>query len=101
MSDLGMIITLFSLENLNSKCLLSHVWSWELRSSNIAHLAYFSWITSSEFRDNKSLAPSRCGGNFKSVITKIIFVDYVHEHFSEIALTWIPQNTFDDKSILV
>ena len=46
-----------------------------------------------------SLAPGGVGSNFKSVIWTHI-MDEVYTS-CEIALRWMPQNTFDDKSTLV
>ena len=47
-----------------------------------------------------SLAAGRCGSNSKSAIFKYMLrIEF--KSICEIVLTWIPQNTFDDKSTLV
>ena len=47
-----------------------------------------------------SLSPGRCGNDFKSAISEHM----LRIHFMstcEIAVRWMPQDTFDDKSTLV
>ena len=48
-----------------------------------------------------SMAPDWCANNFKSVIYKHMLLIKFMSTFHEIALMWLPQNTFDDKSTLV
>ena len=49
-----------------------------------------------------SLAPGRCDFNFKSVISEhMLQIKFMTSTSVEIALRWMPQNTFDDKSTLV
>ena len=45
-----------------------------------------------------SLAPGRCGSNFKSIIFKLIIQNSNLGTFCEIALRWIPQNFINEKS---
>ena len=47
-----------------------------------------------------SLAPWRAGNNFKSIIFKLIIQNSCLGTHCEIALMWMPQNSFDDKSAL-
>ena len=48
-----------------------------------------------------SLAAGRCGNNFKSIIFKLIFQIDILNNSYRIALRRMPQNPFDDKSVLV
>ena len=49
-----------------------------------------------------SLVPGRCDSNFKSAISEHMLQIKFMSTSCEIALRWIPQNTFDvDKSSLV
>ena len=49
-----------------------------------------------------SLAPGRCDCNLKSVISEhMLQIKFMSSTSVEIALRWMPQNTFDDKSTLV
>ena len=48
-----------------------------------------------------SLAPGRCGNNFKSMMFKHILQIKFMGTCCEIALRWIPQNSFDNMSTLL
>ena len=50
---------------------------------------------------NNSLVPSRCGNDFKSMISRYILQVTSMKTSCETALRRIPQNTFDNKSTLV
>ena len=59
-------------------------------------------LKSPQRRKFNSLAPGRCGSNFKSVISKHIiwWINFMSTS-CEIVLKWMPQNTFNEKSTLV
>ena len=48
---------------------------------------------------NSSLAPGRCGSNFKSVIFEHKLRVKFMSTSCEIALKWMPQDAFDDKEV--
>ena len=59
------------------------------------------WLWSrTDIVDLNSLVPGKCGSDFKSVFSEhMLQIKFMS--ICEIALRWMPQNSFDDKSILV
>ena len=59
----------------------------------MGHWGYISYIN--------SLDPGRRGGNFKSIVFKLIIQNGSLDVHCENAVRWMQQNTFDDKSTLI
>ena len=58
----------------------------------------FSWVKSCGIN---TLATGRCGKYFKSVTSEHMLWIKLRSVSCDVALRWMPQNTFDDKSTLV
>ena len=76
-------------------CLTSLMCSW------FCLMKWNSWGLNAELSCLNSLSPGRCGSNFKRIFSEGMSLIKFMNISVEIALRWMPLNTFDEKSTLV
>ena len=69
-------------------------YTWN-RTINVTNFHFFSTGHYLKMLHINSLAPGKCGDNFKGVISELIWIKFMST--CEITLSWMPQNTLDDK----